>query len=209
MSLFRQQRFSRKDFLKGLAIAAVWASDFPLAYTGNITLKSDSDKSYLAAACGTFCGACPAYLARHGEDEQMRQKRLSPEPKKAQNGIPPSDWMKGLLCDGCLSGGQLAGHCLRCNIRLHALEKQKDGRCAGCEDLPCNRILSLIGMGNYLHRKEYLPNLGKIQIMGVSEWVKYEEERWRCPQCRNQMSWYDSECIRCGSPRSDRLFPLT
>jgi rubrerythrin len=63
-------------------------------------------------------------------------------------------------------------------------------------------------MGHYLHRKEYLPNLKKIREMGVQEWVKYEEERWRCPQCGLPMSWYDAECAGCGAKRSERLFSL-
>ena len=64
-------------------------------------------------------------------------------------------------------------------------------------------------MGNYLHRDEYLPNLKKMREMGVQEWVKYEEERWRCPGCGLPMKWYDPECVGCGEPRSGRVFPLT
>ena len=165
----------------------------------------------LAAACGTYCGACPAYMAKHREDEQIKrklQKRSSSGPAKALEGIPPSNWMDGLLCDGCLSGGQLAAHCQRCNIRLCAANKQNDSRCTDCEELPCYRITNLINMGRYLHRKEYLPNLEKIREMGAKEWVKYEEERWRCPQCGLPMSWYDAECTGCGAKRSERLFSL-
>ncbi|MFC1838613.1 DUF3795 domain-containing protein [Thermodesulfobacteriota bacterium] len=169
-------------------------------------IKDSKGKVHLAAACGTYCGACPAYLSKHGED---KHKRISSGPTKAQKGIPPSNWMDGLQCDGCLSGGELAGHCQRCNIRLCALKKQDNSRCSDCEDLPCHRINNLINMGRYLHRKEYLPNLKKIREMGVQEWVKYEEKRWRCPRCGLPMRWYDAECVGCGEPRSKRVFPLT
>jgi predicted amidophosphoribosyltransferase len=63
-------------------------------------------------------------------------------------------------------------------------------------------------MGNYLHRDEYLPNLKKMSEMGVEKWVKCEEERWSCPKCGAPLSWYDSACIECGAPRSERLFAL-
>jgi hypothetical protein len=69
-------------------------------------------------------------------------------------------------------------------------------------------VTSLINMGGYPHRNEYLPNLAKIREMGVQEWIKYEEERWRCPKCRLPMSWYDAECAGCGEPRSEDLFPI-
>jgi hypothetical protein len=175
-------------------------------------IKDSKGKVHLAAACGTYCGACPAYIAKHSEDDQIKmrlQKRFSSRPMKAQKGIPPSNWMDGLLCDGCLSGGKLAAHCQNCAIRKCAENKQNDSRCSDCEDLPCHRITNLINMGCYLHRKEYLPNLEKIREMGVQEWVKYEEERWRCPRCGLPMSWYDAECVGCGAPRSKRLFTLT
>ncbi len=215
---------TRRKFVKGVAGAAVCCACLPLEVLAdpagtpkhnNEGGKSDMTgigKEYLAAACGTYCGACPAYMAKHGDEEQIKmrqQKKLSSGPAKALKGIPPSNWMDGLLCDGCLSGGRLAGHCQKCDIRLHALKNQDNFRCSGCEELPCYRITNLINMGHYLHRGEYLPNLEKIREMGVREWVKYEEERWRCPGCGLPMSWYDTECVGCGEPRSGRLFPLT
>ncbi|MCE5254050.1 MAG: hypothetical protein LLG45_07595 [Actinomycetia bacterium] len=81
-------------------------------------------------------------------------------------------------------------------------------RCSDCDELPCHRITDMVDTG-LLHRAEYLPNLEKMRQMGVEEWVKYEEERWRCSQCGVPLSWYDAKCVRCGEPRSERLFPLT
>jgi len=166
---------------------------------------------HLAAACGTYCGACPAYIAKHSESEQIKvrlQKRLSSGPTKALKGIPDPSWMDGLLCDGCLSGGMLAAHCQNCAIRKCAANKQNDSRCTDCEELPCYRITNLVNMGGYLHRKEYLPNLKIIREMGVQKWVKYEQELWTCPNCSNSLSWYDPACSNCGAKRSEKLFSL-
>ena len=225
MILFKQENITRRSFFKNATCTALCCACLPLGIlTGCArTPKHNNEerkkakmtgtgKEHPAAACGTYCGACPAYIVKHGEDEQIKmrqQKRSSSGPAKAQKGIPPSNWMDGLLCDGCLSGGTLAAHCQRCNIRLCAADKQNNSRCSDCEELPCYRITNLINMGRYLHRDEYLPNLKKIREMGVQEWVKYEEERWRCPKCGMPMSWYDAECVGCGEPRSGRLFPLT
>jgi hypothetical protein len=178
----------------------------------NHQLEHRKGKAHLAAACGTYCGACPAYIAKHSEDDQIEmrlQKRFSSRPTNARKGIPPSKWMDGLLCDGCLSGGKLAAHCVDCAIRKCAEDKQHDSRCSDCEDLPCHRITDLVNMGGYLHRKEYLPNLNRIREMGAQEWVKNEEQRWLCPRCGVPLSWYDAECVGCGAPRSKRLFALT
>jgi hypothetical protein len=213
MGSCEKNRITRRNFVKGMAVTTIYCACFPMnsladsAGNSASSIKEVQAKGHLAAACGTYCGACPAYIAKHSQDEQIK-KNLQKRQTKRLEGVPPSNWMDGLLCDGCVSGGKLAGHCQRCNIRLCALNNQDDSRCSDCEELPCYRITNLINMGSYLHRKEYLPNLKKIREMGVQEWVKYEEERWRCSNCRLPMSWYDSNCTRCGNVRSGLLFPI-
>jgi hypothetical protein len=216
MDVHNNKKITRRKFaVKGVAGAAVCCACFSL---DGLTVSEENSeqgskgKEHLAAACGIYCGACPAYIAKHSEDKQIKmqlQKRSSSGLTKALKGIPDPSWMDGLLCDGCLSGGMLAAHCKTCQIRLCAANKQSDSRCSGCEELPCYRVTNLINMGGYLHRKEYLPNLKKIREMGVQEWVKKEEERWRCPQCGLPISWYDAKCAVCGEPRSNNLYPLT
>lgn len=168
------------------------------------------DKSYLAAACGTYCGACPAYLAKYSEDDRMTMKRrenVLPGPTTEPDTIPHPSWMDGILCDGCLSSGEIAAHCQECDIKICAASKPGVTRCSECDELPCHRITKMIDTG-LLHRGEYMTNLSRIREMGVHEWVKYEEERWRCPHCGVPVSWYDAECAGCGGARSERLFPL-
>jgi hypothetical protein len=178
---------------------------------GSMVPEQDGqDRSYLAASCGTYCGACPAYLAKHCEDDaaRLRRQQLSSSGQASENEtIPDPNWMEGLLCDGCLSGGEIPTHCQNCSIRNCAEEQLNSGNCADCQELPCHRVSAMIDTG-LLHRAEYMKNLAKIRDMGLEEWLKYEEERWRCPRCGLPMSWYDVECVRCGEARSERLFPL-
>lgn len=216
MDFYNKDHSTRRNFIKGLVSAAAFGcASFSLdglAATEKDNPTPGKGKEHLAAACGTYCGACPAYIAKHGDDTQIKmrlQKRLSSQPTKALKGIPNPGWMDGLHCDGCLSGGRLAAHCQNCAIRNCAATKQPDSRCVNCEELPCHRITNLIDMGGYLHRKEYLPNLNKMREMGVPKWIKYEAARWRCPRCGQPVSWYDTECVVCGAPRSKKLFPLT
>lgn len=178
----------------------------------NVAAEQDGKGNvHLAAVCGTYCGACPAYIAKHGEDDEIRTKRrelLLSSPANASKRIPEPSWVDGIRCDGCLSGGEIPEHCQDCSMKLCVAEKQDIDRCSDCEELPCYRIADMINTG-LLHRAEYPANLAKIRDMGVEEWVKHEEERWRCPHCRLPLSWYDARCPRCGEARSDCLFPLT
>ncbi|MBN2667525.1 MAG: DUF3795 domain-containing protein, partial [Bacteroidales bacterium] len=206
-----RNKITRRKFVKEVAGATFCYACFSLdCLAAPEDQKTVIGKEHLAAVCGTYCGACPAYIAKHSTEEQRKarlQKRVSSGPVTAMKSIPDPGWMDGLLCDGCLSGGQIAFHCQRCAIKLCAAGKQNVTRCSDCTELPCHRITSMIKTG-LLHRAEYLPNLEKISEMGFQEWVKYEEERWRCPQCGLPMSWYDSECVGCGAPRSEKLFKL-
>ena len=210
-----KNRLTRRKFVKGIAGSAVCYAclslDFLAAPDKEQKDKIGEDNGHLAAACGTYCGACPAHIAKHSTEEQIKvrlQKRYSSGTVKARKTIPDPGWMDGILCDGCLSGGQIAFHCQRCAIKTCAAGKQNVIRCSDCKELPCYRLTNMINTG-LLHRAEYLPNLEKIHKMGVREWVKYEEERWRCPRCGLPMSWYDAECPGCGEPRSEKLFPLS
>ena len=208
---------SRRKFVKGVAGAAACCACFSLEslaaskeYEKNKSGESTGNE-HLAAVCGTFCGACPAYLAKHSDEAQIKmrqQKRASSGMVKTNKAIPNPAWMDGILCDGCLSGGQIAFHCQRCAMKVCAANKEGVTHCSDCNELPCYRITNMVNTG-LLHRAEYLPNLEKIREVGAQEWVKAEEERWRCPQCGLPMSWYDAECVRCGEPRSAKLFPLT
>jgi hypothetical protein len=212
-----ENTLTRRKFVKGIAVTTVCYACFSFDCLtasdekGENKIEDGKGNEHLAAVCGTYCGACPAYIAKHSEDEQIKkrlQKRFSSEPMKGLRTIPDPRWMDGILCDGCLSGGQIAVHCQKCAIRECSANKQNITRCSDCKELPCYRITNMINTG-LLHRAEYLPNLEKIRKMGVQEWVKYEEERWHCPRCGLPMSWYDAECTGCGEPRSGQLFPLT
>ncbi len=189
---------SRRDLMRGALGAGITlvGTGMTMAGIGSGADAGNTDEggrgnALLAAACGTYCGACPSYIATHNEDGRVQRSN------------PWGD------CDGCLGGGKLAAHCRFCRIRLCAASKPGVTRCSDCEGLPCDRITSLIDAGGYPHRKEYLPNLAAIRKIGVQAWVRNEEERWRCPKCRLPMRWYDTECARCGEPRSATLFPIS
>ena len=215
MDFFRERDLTRRRFVKSVTGAAFCCAWFPLygfatsAKTskrsnedGNKAQKTDKGKELLVALCGTYCGACFAYLAKNSEDEQIRNKiqnELSSGPMKLD--------IENFGCDGCLSNGKIAAHCQNCAMRKCAANKQGVTRCSDCKDFPCSLITDFNNDGR-LHHAELLKNLRKIREMGVQKWVKYEEERWRCPQCHLPLSWYDSECAGCGTPRPKRLFPL-
>jgi hypothetical protein len=115
--------------------------------------------------------------------------------------------LEDVLCDGCIGGGRVATFCRRCAIRSCAEGKSGVTRCSDCADFPCNRITNFNNDG-MVHHSEVLENLRRLREMGIGGWTRFEEDRWRCPQCQGKLSWYDKACTKCGAPRSDKLFPL-
>jgi len=186
---------TRREFVAGVACTAV---------TGKL-IGQEVDiakKESLVASCGLYCGACPMYLATHENDEQ----RLASIQKQLGSGLMKLS-QEDLLCDGCLGGGRLATFCRKCAIRESATDKTRTRRCSECAEFSCSRITDFNNDG-ILHHAEVLDNLRQLRAMGIENWTKHEENRWRCPKCRSMFSWYDPECPKCKAPRSVELFPL-
>ncbi|MEJ2110567.1 MAG: DUF3795 domain-containing protein [Acidobacteriota bacterium] len=156
----------------------------------------------LIAVCGTYCGACPMYINNQPGDQQKRKEMF-----ERYAGGPMRMNLDTLVCDGCLSGGNLAFHCQNCKMRLCATEKPDVTRCSDCSDFPCSLLTDFSNDGK-LHHVELPDNLRNLQKMGIKEWARYEQERWTCPECSNPLSWYDAVCSDCGAKRSGKLFSL-
>ena len=152
----------------------------------------------LAAVCGLYCGACGIYRAqRDGNQKRLEEIRL------VVSGRRPLS-LADLRCDGCLSGGNLMRWCQQCGIKRCSRNKPGVTRCSDCPDFPCPLVTAFNNDG-YPHHVEALGNLRRQREIGVEAWLKEEEERWRCPQCRAPVEWYAKSCFRCGAAQPRRL----
>jgi hypothetical protein len=183
---------TRREFVAGVGCAAI-AGKLMGQESGAV------NKENLVAPCGLYCGACPMYLATQENDEKRLSSLFSSGTMKFSR--------EDLLCDGCIGGGRVATFCLKCAIRDCASDKTKTRRCSECADFPCSRITDFNNDG-MLHHAEVLENLRQLRAMGIKDWTKHEEERWQCSKCKARISWYEPECSKCKTPRSDKLFPL-
>ena len=105
MDSYDNERMTRRKFVREVAGTGVCCACLSLSCEGpsgedsGVEVEEGGGKEYLPAACGTYCGACPAYIAKHGDGKQnnvTQQKRVLSGPTKAGKGIPPSNWMDGL-----------------------------------------------------------------------------------------------------------------
>jgi hypothetical protein len=215
MNTEKRERTSRRVFVREMAGAAVVGAlvSAPCARQAFALSTQDAAETgakkaveeggeKLVAPCGLYCGACPMYLATQ-ENNEKRLESLMQQFSAGKMQMKRED----LLCDGCIGGGRVASFCRRCAMRSCAAGKSNVTRCSDCPDVPCAKVTNFNNDGMQ-HHSEVLENLRHIREMGIGRWTKYEEDRWRCPQCKGKLSWYDKACPKCGAKRSDKLFPL-
>lgn len=211
----RIERTSRREFVQeiaGVAVAgaiistpclcqafAAGTQDAPGTGTkGSVEMAGEK----LVAPCGLYCGACPMYMATQ-ENNQQRLDSLMQQFSASKMQLKLED----VQCDGCIGGGRVAAFCRRCAMRSCAEGKTNVTRCSDCPEFPCSKITGFNNDG-MTHHAEVLENLRQIKEMGIIKWTQNEQDRWRCPQCRGRLSWYDKACTKCGTKRSEKLFQL-
>ncbi|MGD9029796.1 MAG: DUF3795 domain-containing protein [Anaerolineae bacterium] len=140
--------------------------------------------------CGYSCHLCAA----RSDDRAVRQKLVDGwrrifghEQYTAEN----------VRCDGCLSDGRLADTV--CEARPCAIERGVEN-CAYCDDLPCDKVVHLLGSregllifcrpeGGQVTQEEYelcmrqfesMPNIVRMLVDAgkLGDWVARSPEHW-------------------------------
>ena len=137
-------------------------------YAGNITPE------VLVAPCGINCNACGAYLAKK-HDVRLR-------------GIMTA------YCEGCRPKGSF---CVFSQLRCQLLMNGKVEYCYECNEYPCEKLVAL----NEKYAESFsispIENLDYIREQGITEFLKKEAEKWKCPECGGVISSHDGICYNC------------
>ncbi len=140
-----------------------------------------TDKKLLAP-CGLYCGVCGVRVATRDNNLKFKEKL------GAVYGVKPEQ----VECNGCLSD-VLFAYCQTCPIRSCNQEKEYEG-CHQCNDFPCHRIENFpIPVG----KKVILRAIPQWRELGTDEWVKQEEERYKCPKCDAELFRGTKRCRSC------------
>lgn len=136
----------------------------------------------LLAPCGLYCGVCGVYMASRDNNEKLKGKLA-----KAY-GVTPEQ----IVCSGCLSDKRFV-YCQTCEIRTCAMENNRDG-CHQCDTFPCNLIDEFpVPVG----KQEILRSVPARKKQGTQTWVKQEEARYECPQCKTPLFRGARRCSNC------------
>jgi len=129
----------------------------------------------LVASCGMNCGICKAYLAY-------------------SRGVP---YKKGEVthCTGCLVRNK---NCAFIRRECKKLRKNQIRFCHECEEIPCKKLAKLDGHYRARYGMSMIENLQMIRKKGISEFLKKQAEKYRCPNCGDIISVHDGKCYACG-----------
>ena len=124
------------------------------------------------APCGIYCGACPSL---------------------------------GKSCLGCASENRNQKRTSKwhCKIRICCYETRQLNYCCLCEQYPCKLLNKKLIKSHpsdkrFKYRHEIVDNFKKLQLMTMQEYLKYQRQKWSCPDCSGIVHFYYYKCSQCG-----------
>jgi hypothetical protein len=137
-------------------------------------MQKQSMHEILVAPCGMNCAICASYLA--GKYDLKKQ------------GI------RAGYCPGCRPRGKNCAFMKKACARLgEGLVKY----CFECPDFPCRRLKALDKRYRTNYHMSMIENLNYIKKSGMEEFIKKQEEKWRCPSCGGMITCHGGLCYRC------------
>ena len=153
-------------------------------------MASGSTSRKLAAPCGLYCGMCTMYRAYH--DKNLALMKEAPKNFLEALDLPAEPSFGDIACEGCRSSSVFS-FCLKCDIRKCVAEK-KVTWCFECEEFPCEKLFDFQSDWQI----PIVDNLREIKKIGVDEWLKKADKRWRCSKCGSPLHWFSyGICSKC------------
>jgi hypothetical protein len=129
----------------------------------------------LIAPCGMNCAICVAFFGY----TMNGKKRKHP-------------------CNGCRSR---ASRCAFIKKDCDQLATGQIDYCFECTDFPCENLKTLDARYRVKYRMSMIDNLKYIQKNGVDQFLKKEQERWRCPTCGELICVHNEICYTCNQTK--------
>jgi len=125
----------------------------------------------LIAPCGMNCGICVAYFGYTMTGKKRKH-----------------------ACNGCRTR---KSRCAFIKQQCGKLATNKIEYCFECEIFPCDFLKVLNSRYRAKYGMSMIENLRQIQAEGIHQFLKNEQERWKCPTCRGVICVHDKKCYAC------------
>jgi len=146
----------------------------------------------LVGRCGLYCGACIIYRAYKDGSQKLKEGIAK------DNNCKPED----VKCDGCqlvlTSGWENDNIWGRNCVIVKCLEGKKLDFCFQCDNYPdCSKFQKWYGVFKK-YGEDLINNLKQIKNGQIEEWLKEEEEKWKCKNCGKPIAMVLNKCHWCG-----------
>ena len=105
-------------------------------------------------------------------------------------------------CIGC-RGSDKNKPITRTKCKIKTCSKLNSEFCYDCEDFPCDKLNHLDKRYRTKYEMSMIENLKLIQTNGIKQFMKKEEERWRCPGCGGIICVHNRTCYTCSQTIED------
>jgi hypothetical protein len=129
----------------------------------------------------------------------MRKSRFVPEliaPCGMNCGICMAYLRERNKCTSC-RGPDKNKPVTRTKCKIKTCNRLYSRFCYDCEDFPCDRLVHLDKRYRTKYGMSMIENLASIQKDGISQFLKKEDERWKCPICGGVICVHNRMCYAC------------
>jgi hypothetical protein len=133
-------------------------------------MPTTSIHNRLIAPCGMNCGLCIGHLR---------------EKKPCGGCFKKDDKHKPKICRSCKI------------VNCVLLAETESDFCYDCEKYPCTRLKELDKRYRTNYGMSMIESLAYIKNHGLDEFLKNEEEKWKCQVCGSGLSVHRDFCLNC------------
>jgi hypothetical protein len=99
-------------------------------------------------------------------------------------------------CSGCWSRER---PCAFIKKKCKKLTSEQIHYCFECNNFPCETLETLDKRYREKYGLSLIDNLKYIQKNGIEEFLKYDQERWKCTACGGIICVHNNQCYDCKS----------
>jgi hypothetical protein len=123
------------------------------------------------APCGMNCGICVAFFGYTLTGKKRKQ-----------------------TCNTCRSR---KSKCAFIKQQCNKLASKQIEYCFECAIFPCEHLKKLDERYRNNYRMSMIENLNYIKSNGVNQFLKREQDRWKCPNCGGTVCVHNRKCYSC------------
>ncbi len=141
-------------------------------------MQEEKFTSELIAPCGMNCGICVSFFGYTMEGKKRKHT--------------------------CITCRSRASRCAFVQQQCGKLATKQIKYCFECTDFPCANLRALDNRYRNKYGMSMIENLNYIKANGIKQFLKNEQERWKCPGCGGIICVHNGTCYTCNQTREAR-----